>query len=57
MGYKWISEQNMDDYWHQLTCVQAIEVMHEHLFTHRSDEPVIYLVPHVQVMRQISDVL
>jgi hypothetical protein len=47
----------MDDYWHQMTCAHAIEVMQMHLFTHRLDEPVIYLVPLVQVTWQISDVL
>ena len=57
MDYKWIPEQNMDDYWHNLTCAQAIEVMHVHLFTHWPDEPVINLEPHVQVMWQIGNVL
>jgi len=57
MDFKWIPEQNMDDYWHQLTCAQAIEVMHVRLYTHWPDEPVIYLEPHVRVMWQISNVL
>ena len=57
MGYKWIPEQNMDDYWHQLTCAQAIDVTHVHLFTHWPYEPVKYIQPHVQVMWQISNVL
>jgi hypothetical protein len=54
MGYKWIQEQNMDVYWHQLTRAQAIDVMHVHLFTCQPDKPAIYFVLNVQFMWQIS---